>query len=49
MERHEVRAVPIVITTHESRQADLDAALAEIARLREVVAPAQSIRIEREL
>ena len=48
-ERHESRAVPIVITTHESRQADLDAALAEISRLREVVAPAQSIRIEREL
>ena len=48
-ERHESRAVPIVITTHESRQADLDAALGEIARLREVVAPAQSIRIEREL
>jgi len=48
-ERHESRAVPIVITTHESRQADLDAALAEIAKLREVVSPAQSIRIEREL
>lgn len=48
-ERHESRAVPIVITTHESRQADLDAALTEIAKLREVVAPAQSIRIEREL
>ena len=48
-ERHESRAVPIVITTHESRQADLDAALFEIAKLREVVAPAQSIRIEREL
>ena len=38
-ERHAIRAVPIVITTHESRQADLDAALAEIATLREVVAP----------
>ena len=48
-ERHESRAVPIVITTHESRQTDLDAALTEIAKLREVVAPAQSIRIEREL
>jgi len=48
-ERHEIRAVPIVITTHESRQADLDAALTEIAKLREVVSPAQSIRIEREL
>ena len=48
-ERHESRGVPIVITTHEARQADLDAALAEIARLREVVAPAQLIRIEREL
>ncbi len=48
-ERHEIRAVPIVITTHESRQADLDAALAEIASLREVIPPAQSIRIEREL
>jgi homoserine dehydrogenase len=48
-ERHESRAVPIVITTHQSRQADLDAALSEIAKLREVVSPAQSIRIEREL
>ncbi len=48
-ERHESRAVPIVITTHESRKSDLDAALAEIARLPEVVAPAQLIPIEREL
>ncbi|MFI5315339.1 MAG: homoserine dehydrogenase [Myxococcota bacterium] len=48
-ERHESRAVPIVLTVHEARQADLDAALAEIARLPEVVAPAQKIRIEREL
>ena len=48
-ERHESRAVPIVLTIHEARQADLDAALAEIARLPEVVAPAQKIRIEREL
>jgi len=48
-ERHESRAVPIVLTVHEARQADLDLALAEIARLPEVVAPAQKIRIEREL
>jgi homoserine dehydrogenase len=48
-ERHESRAVPIVLTTHDVRQADLDTALAEIARLSEVVAPAQIIRIEREL
>ena len=48
-ERHASRAVPIVLTVHEARQADLDLALAEIARLREVVAPAQVIRIEREL
>jgi homoserine dehydrogenase len=48
-ERHESRAVPIVLTTHDVRQADLDAALAEIAKLSEVVAPAQIIRIEREL
>jgi homoserine dehydrogenase len=48
-ERHESRAVPIVLTTHDVRQADLDAALAEIAKLPEVVAPAQLIRIEREL
>jgi len=41
--------VPIVLTVHEARQADLDLALAEIARLPEVVAPAQKIRIEREL
>jgi homoserine dehydrogenase len=48
-ERHESRAVPIVLTIHEARQADLDLALAEVARLPEVVAPAQKIRIEREL
>jgi homoserine dehydrogenase len=48
-ERHASRAVPIVLTVHEARQADLDLALGEIARLREVVAPAQVIRIEREL
>ncbi|HTO69563.1 MAG TPA: homoserine dehydrogenase [Myxococcota bacterium] len=48
-ERHESRAVPIVLTVHEARLADLDAALADIARLPEVVAPAQKIRIEREL
>ncbi|HTO07807.1 MAG TPA: homoserine dehydrogenase [Myxococcota bacterium] len=48
-ERHESRGVPIVLTVHEARQADLDAALADVARLPEVVAPAQKIRIEREL
>jgi homoserine dehydrogenase len=48
-ERHESRAVPIVLTTHDVRQQDLDAALAEIGRLPEVVAPAQLIRIEREI
>jgi homoserine dehydrogenase len=48
-ERHESRGVPIVLTVHETRQADLDAALADVARLPEVVAPAQKIRIEREL
>ena len=48
-ERHESRGVPIVLTIHEARQADLDAALAEIERLPEVVAKAQKIRIEREL
>jgi homoserine dehydrogenase len=48
-ERHESRGVPIVFTTHTARQADLDAALAQVATLSEVVAPAQLIRIEREL
>jgi homoserine dehydrogenase len=48
-ERHESRGVPIVLTIHEARQADLDAALEDVARLPEVVGRAQKIRIEREL
>ncbi|MCP4003761.1 MAG: homoserine dehydrogenase [bacterium] len=48
-ERHESAAVPVVITTHTSRQADLDAALSEIASMREVTEAAHVLRIEREI
>lgn len=48
-ERHESAAVPVVITTHPSRQADLDAALSEIGAMREVTEPAHVLRIEREI
>ncbi|MFQ5786338.1 MAG: ACT domain-containing protein, partial [Alphaproteobacteria bacterium] len=39
-------AVPVVITTHETTGAAMDAALAHIASLRTVLEPPRRIRIE---
>ncbi len=48
-ERHESEAVPVVITTHTAKEANLRQALGEIGRIREVTLPPQVIRIEREI
>jgi homoserine dehydrogenase len=44
--REAVAAVPIVMMTHEAREADVRAALAEIDRLAVVQEPSLSIRVE---
>jgi homoserine dehydrogenase len=39
--------VQVILTTHRAREADVDASLAEIAKLDFIQGPAQRIRIER--
>jgi homoserine dehydrogenase len=48
-ERHESRAVPIVIMTHRAGEQALRQALAEIGRLPEIEGEPQVIRVERDL
>lgn len=48
-ERHEEDAVPIVITTHEAKEANINQALAEIDRLEVVRRPTRLIRVENDL
>ncbi|RMF45891.1 MAG: homoserine dehydrogenase, partial [Deltaproteobacteria bacterium] len=48
-ERHEAEAVPIVIMTHEAREADVQTALAEIDKLDIVREKSHLIRIEGQL
>jgi homoserine dehydrogenase len=48
-ERHASGSVPIVIMTHEAKEADIRAALAEIDQLEVVREPSRFIRIESEM
>jgi homoserine dehydrogenase len=48
-ERHESRAVPIVMMTHVAREDALRKALDEAASLAEIAAPTRVIRVERDL
>jgi homoserine dehydrogenase len=48
-ERHAADAVPIVLMTHEAREADIVKALAEIDQLEIIQQPTRLIRVENDL
>ena len=44
--RHQAKAVPVVMMTHEAQEGSMQKALREIDALRVIVAPTRMIRVE---